>query len=168
MNILLYVLKVFNYLFYCISRFKKEKHQILYIDIISKLFVIASLWVFNSMSGVYMVSIQLLLLFVVYYKTKKNKKWNIGFILSMIALLTIALLQYEGISTILMLLSSICIIIGNWYLKPQHMRLIGIVASCFYLAYCITIKNYVGVLEIFVIISNISAYKMYLKDKKYN
>ena len=32
----------------------------------------------------------------------------------------------------------------------------------------VTIKNYVGVLEIFVIISNISAYKMYLKDKKYN
>ena len=43
MNILGYVLTVFNYLFYCISRFKKEKHQILYIDIISKLFVIASL-----------------------------------------------------------------------------------------------------------------------------
>ena len=155
MNILGYVLTVFNYLFYCISRFKKEKHQILYIDIISKLFVIASLWAFNSMSGVYMVAIQLLLLFVVYYKTKKNKKWNIGFVLSMIAFLTIALLQYEGISTILMLLSS-----------PQHMRLIGIAASCFYLAYCMTIKNYVGILEIFVIISNISAYRMYLKDKK--
>ena len=76
MNILGYVLTVFNYLFYCISRFKKEKHQILYIDIISKLFVIASLWVFNSMSGVYMVSIQLLLLFVVYYKTKKKKFHN--------------------------------------------------------------------------------------------
>ena len=46
------------------------------------------------------------------------------------------------------------------------MRLIGIAASCFYLAYCMTIKNYVGILEIFVIISNISAYRMYLKDKK--
>ena len=166
MIILGYASTLFTYLFFCISRFKKEKHQILFLDFISKLFVIVSLWAFDSMSGVYMVALQLLLLFVVYYKTKKNKKWHIGFVLSMIALITISFLQYEGITTILMLLSASCNIIGNWYLKPQHMRLIGIASSCFYISYCMILKNYVVILEIFVIISNISSYKMNLPKKE--
>ncbi|MBO4643116.1 MAG: YgjV family protein, partial [Alphaproteobacteria bacterium] len=45
-----------------------------------------------------------------------------------------------------------------WWLSPQKIRFIGGFNSFLYLAYQISIKNWAGLIEIFVIVSNFAAF----------
>jgi hypothetical protein len=103
------------------------------------------------------------LLIVANIKEKLNKKWLFGYLLFQLLYLIVLFYTYEGISSVLVVLSSSITLLCIWWLPPQQMRFIGGLNCFIFLAYQISIKNWAGLLEILVIISNLFSYLKYRK-----
>ena len=73
-------------------------------------------------------------------------------------------LTYEGIPSVLIFITLSINLFALWWLRPQGIRMLGIISSIFLVTYQIMIQNWVGLLEIFVVISNITSF---LKYKNY-
>lgn len=164
-----YVFTILNYICYCTSRFAKQKKNILLLDTLAKFFTIIALFCLNSLTGSYNMFVSILLLITANYKERhldkfsKPKLWTLylffQFLYSIILLFTI-----NGISSILVFFTSSISLLCIWWLPPQQMRLIGIFNNVVYLIYQISIQNWAGILEIFVIISNITSFAKYRKE----
>lgn len=165
MIILGYLFTVINYIFYCISRFLVDKKNILLMDLIAKIFTILGLACLNSYSGAISFCITFALLIVANIKERKNKNWTLFFILFQISYVITLFLKYEGISSTLVFISCTINLICVWWLSPQKMRLLGCAGSVIYLLYQISIKNWVGLIEILVILSNFASYLKYRKKE---
>lgn len=167
MIIIGYIFTILNYICYCSSRFFKSKKHILLLDLAAKVFTIFALYCFDSLTGSYIMLISFLLLIVANSKERQNNlnKWiSLAGFISFVLLYTIALiLTYQGISSILIFITSIITLICIWWLNPQNMRLVGVFNSFLYLGYQISIQNWAGLLEITVIISNILSFIKYKK-----
>lgn len=168
MIILGYFFTVLNYIFYCSSRFQKEKKNILLLDVFAKIATIISFYLLGSLTGALNMGISLVLLFVASYKERAKNRFNpiISFMIFsafFISYIGMCIYSFVGISSILITITSLMTLIAIWWLPPQKMRVTGAIVSVLYLAYQISIKNWAGLLEIFVIISNIVSYKKYKK-----
>lgn len=150
-----------NYVCYCGSRFAKKKYQMLLLDIVAKIFTIAGLYFMGSMSGAYSFCVNLVLLIVAIYKEKENKRWLLGYIIFQMIYAAILLLTFSGISSVLVFMSSTITLICIWWLPPQKMRILGLLCSVIYTAYQISIKNWAGLMELLVIVSNLVSYITY-------
>lgn len=160
-----YLFTVLNYVCYCLSRFMKHKQMMLFLDLVAKILTVLGLYCLNSLSGAYIFLVGFFLLLVANVKERLNKKWLAGYIFFQGAYLAVLFLTYSGISSILVTLTASITLYCIWWLPPQEMRLIGGYSSFLFLAYQISIKNWAGLLEILVIISNFSAFIKYKKDK---
>lgn len=165
--ILGYSLTGLNYILYCTSRFCKEKKNMLLLDIFAKIVTIISFICLNSYTGVGVMIIQLILLFVAHCKETHtiNKKLSISiFVGFMLMYLANAIFTYNGIASSLVTLTGILCMIGIWWLKPQNMRKLGLLISVIYLIFQISIKNWAGLLEICVLIANATSLIKYRKQ----
>lgn len=161
-----YTFSVFNYIFYCLSRFMKEKKSMLALDIISKICTITSLFFFGSIAGSLNMFIAIPLLVVGIFKEKYDymKKFIINhgiFLIFLTSYIFSCVVFYDGLSSILITITSVLTLLAIWYFPPQLMRINGIIVCFIYLGYQLSIDNYVGLAEIFVIISNIVSYREY-------
>lgn len=155
-----YLFTALNYICYCISRFIDDKRYMLTLDLLAKFFTVIGLYFLGSLTGAYNMAVSFILLIVANVKERKRYRWTIGYILFEAAYLTILILTFQGLSSILVFVVSSVTLLNIWWLPPQKMRVIGGCNSFVYLAYQISIKNWAGLLEIAVIISNWSAYFM--------
>ena len=163
-----YIFTVINYVLYCASRFAVSKKTILLMDLVAKVFTVMGLYCLNSLSGAAVFCITFVLLIAANIKERLDKKCLWGFIVFQ-ALYTIALFYtYDGISSILVFLSATINLLCIWWFAPQNMRLVGGFNCIIYLAYQISIKNWAGLIEILVLISNFAAYIKYHKDTPKN
>ena len=158
-----YFFTALNYACYCLSRFMKQKQLMLLLDLLAKIFTIIGLYLLDSLSGASSFIVMFLLLIVANIKEKLNKKWLFGYLLFQLLYLIVLFYTYEGISSVLVVLSSSITLLCIWWLPPQQMRFIGGLNCFVFLAYQISIKNWAGLLEIFVIISNLFSYLKYRK-----
>lgn len=158
-----YLFTAINYAFYCASRFAAKKEMILFMDLISKIFTILGLYCLNSLSGALSFSVTFFLLVVANIKERKNKKWTAGFIFFQLAYLFILIFNFEGISSLLVFTTSSISLTCTWWLVPQKMRIVGGLNSVLFLLYQISIKNWAGLIEILVILSNLISYLKYRK-----
>lgn len=158
-----YLFTVINYAFYCASRFMADKKNILFMDLIAKIFTILGLYCLSSLSGAISFSITFFLLIAANIKERKEKKWLGLFILFQVLYTLTMVLQYEGLSSILVFITSTVNLICVWWLSPQKMRFVGGLNSFLYLLYQISIKNWAGLIEILVILSNLISYLKYRK-----
>lgn len=156
-----YLFTVINYVFYCISRFAEKKTTILFLDLIAKIFTILGLYCLGSLSGAISFIITFFLLIVANIKEQKNKKWLLGFIIFQTLYILTVIYQYDGLPSILIFGTSSVNLLCVWWLSPQNMRVVGGFNSIFYLAYQISIKNWAGLIEILVILSNALSYLKY-------
>lgn len=169
MLLLGYFLTVLNYICYCSSRFMKTKQLMLLFDLIAKILTIAALFCLGSFSGMYLFGVSMLTIIGANLKERYQKKWTLLFAIFQGLYIFILFAVFEGVPTILVFLTSTITLICNWWLKPQQMRIVGAWNSFLFLAYQISIKNWAGLLEILVILSNFSAYLKYkrlLKQRK--
>lgn len=163
-----YIMTFFNYICYCSSRFMKEKTYMLLLDILAKISTIIALICLGSLTGSYNMIISLILL-IIARKKEKGKilttkiSSNVVFILFVCSYLFSMTLTFKGISSILVTITSVITLISIWYLPPQKMRIVGACNSVIFLCYQMSIRNYVGILEILVILSNIVAFVKYKK-----
>ena len=159
-----YGLTVINYIFYCASRFQKDKKNILFLDLFAKTCTIFALYCFGSLTGSYIMFLKLIIGIVCY--TKECKNWKLFFLYWVFEIIFILILwnTYIGISSVLVFVCSSISLLANWWLSPQYMRISAVVGSGFYLAYQISISNWAGLLEIVALGSNIGAYVKYKRS----
>ena len=104
------------------------------------------------------------MLIIANIKERLNKKWLFGYIFFQSLYLAIVFHTYVGISSILVLMTVSITLFCIWWLPPQQMRVVGGLNCFTYLAYQISIKNWAGLLEIFVILSNFFSFLKYKKS----
>lgn len=156
-----YFFTVFNYIFYCASRFCKKKYQMLTLDILAKVSTFLALYCLGSLSGAYSMMVSFLILLVSTVKERKKRTWTPVYCLFQLALILIMALRFEGISSVLVFFTSSVSLLSVWWLRPQGMRVAGLVTSVSSLLYQMSIRNWAGLLEIFVICSNILSFVKY-------
>ena len=163
-----YLFTILNYICYCCSRFMKTKKLMLLCDLLAKIFTALGLYFIGSLSGAYIFAITFFALLIANIKEQKQKNWWLIYLIFQITYIIILCKTYEGISSILVTVTTSITLYSVWWLKPQKMRLIGGFNSILYLFYQISIRNWSGLLEIFVIASNFTAFIKYMKaSKKY-
>lgn len=167
LNLLLgYIFTVFNYLFYCISRFCRKKYQMLTLDLLAKLSTFAALFFLNSLSGAYSMLVSFLILIAANVKERKNSKWLPIYVAFQLSLVIIMIWKFAGISSILVFVTSTISLLSIWWLNPQKMRIAGMATSISSLLYQMSIKNWAGFLEIIVICSNVLSFSKYKRERK--
>lgn len=160
-----YIFTILEYASYCFSRFFKNKKHMLMIELISAISAAIALYCFNSITGTYNMCLGFILLITASIKESKNVYeykyelfiyiiFQIGYILGLI-------LTFSGIDSILIFIVGTVGLISIWWLSPQKMRVAENISSFIYLYYEISIKNWAGLLEIFVIFSNIFSFIKY-------
>ena len=158
-----YLFTALNYVCYCLSRFMKHKKMMLLLDLLAKILTIIGLYCLNSLSGAYIFIAVFFTLIVTNIKERLNKRWLSGYIFFQALYVVILFYTYVGWSSILVTLSSSVNLVCLWWLPPQQMRVVGGLNSFIFLAYQISIKNWAGLLEILVILSNLFAFLKYWK-----
>ena len=158
-----YLFTALNYACYCLSRFMKQKQMMLLLDLLAKILTILGLYCLDSLSGAYAFIVSFFLLIAANIKEKLNKKWLFGYIFFQLLYLAVLYFTYDGISSILVVLSSSITLLCIWWLPPQQMRFVGGLNCFIFLAYQISIKNWAGLLEILVILSNLFSFLKYKK-----
>lgn len=160
-QILGYIFTVFNYIFYCSSRFRKKKTKMLSMDLLAKLSMILALYFLESLSGSYSMMVSFTILIVANIKEKNEKTWTLGYLFFEAVLIGILIIKFEGISSILVFMTSSISLLSLWWLLPQKMRIASLITSITSLLYQLSILNFAGLLEIIVISSNILSYLRY-------
>lgn len=160
-----YIFTVFNYVFYCISRFCRKKYQMLTLDLLAKLSTFVALFFLNSLSGAYSMLVSFVILIVANIKERKNSEWLPIYVVFQLALVIIMIWKFAGISSVLVFVTSAISLLSIWWLNPQKMRIAGMATSISSLLYQISIKNWAGLLEIIVICSNVLSFSKYKNEK---
>ncbi|MBQ9035213.1 MAG: YgjV family protein [Alphaproteobacteria bacterium] len=163
-----YFFTVLNYLCYCLSRFMKHKKMMLLLDLLAKVFTALGLYFLDSLSGAYIFMAVFFMLIVANIKERLNKRWLLGYVFFQSLYLTILFYTYGGISSVLVVTTVSVTLFCIWWLPPQQMRFIGGLNCFTYLAYQISIKNWAGLLEILVILSNLFSFLKYRKNIEKN
>ena len=101
---------------------------------------------------------------IFFIKERLNKKWLFGYIFFQSLYLAILFYTYAGIPSILVVATVSVTLFCIWWLPPQQMRVVGGLNCFTYLAYQISIKNWAGLLEILVILSNFFSFLKYRKS----
>lgn len=165
-KILGYIFTIFNYIFYCTSRFGRKKQKMLSLDLLAKASTFTALYFLGSLSGAYSMFMSFIILISANIKVRKGKTWTPLYVLFEVGLVLILILKFEGLSSVLVFLTSSVSLLSIWWLKPQGMRIASFFTSFSSLLYQLSIRNYAGLLELVVISSNILSYIKYLREEK--
>lgn len=156
-----YFFTALNYVAYCCSRFFPTKLLMLFGDLIAKIFTVLGLYCLGSLSGAWGFVITFFMLIVANLKEKYHKQWLMGYVIFQGLYILVLFYYFEGISSVLVVVSLSINLICVWFLNPQKMRFIGGLNSVLYLTYQLIIKNWAGLLEIVVIYSNFKSFYKY-------
>ena len=162
--ILGYTFSIINYAFYGIGRFMKKKSAILAFCLLSLLAAAISCYFFNSLSGYYLLLTQIVIVLLAYIKEKKPFPKVVQYAIYVAAQLFITLatiFTFQGISSIFCYISVTIGILSNWWFNEQKIRNCGVAICFFSFLYNMSIKNYIGVLELAIMIMNIVSYCIY-------
>lgn len=164
-NILLgYFFTVLNYAFYCASRFLRKKHNMLTLDLLAKISSVIGLAFLGSLGGAYSMVVNFGYLISANIKERQGKRWPGLYILFQGLLLWVMVHNFVGISSVLVFCSTSIALFAVWWLPPQKMRLAGLTANCFTLAYHLSLQNWAGLCEFAVIASNLTSYLKYRRS----
>ena len=161
-----YAFTVFNYVFYCCSRFCRKKYQMLTLDLLAKLSTFAALYFLHALSGAYSMLVSFIIIVTANIKERRNRKWIPAYAVFQLSLIAIMVWKFAGISSLLVFATSSISLFSIWWLSPQKMRIAGMATSISSLLYQISIKNWAGLLEIVVICSNVASFAKYRNEKK--
>lgn len=160
-----YGFTILNYLLYCVSRFCKKKYQMLTCDLLAKIAFVLGLYFMGSLSGAYSIFANFFWLIFANVKERKEKSWPIVYAFFQVVLIYIMISNFEGISSVLIFVSSTITLLSTWWLEPQQMRITGIAVNIITLMYQLSIKNYAGLCELVVIASTLVSYVKYREKK---
>lgn len=144
----------------------RQKQMMLLLDLTAKIFTAIGLYFLESLSGAYIFIAMFFVVIVANIKERLNKRWILAYLFFQSLYIIILLYTYGGISSILVVVSVSITLFYIWWLPPQQMRIIGALNGFVYLAYQVSIKNWAGLLGIFVVLSNVFSFVKYKKIKQ--
>ena len=129
-----------------LSYFKKEKKQILFIQIISYIFFTIHYYLLNGVTGAICNLIGLFALIAIFtfekYKLKNKLFISMFFIL---LLLVINIIKFQNLFSIFPMIASIIVIISFLVDNENIIRAIGVVSAICWLLYAIAYKSYIAI-----------------------
>lgn len=159
------ILTLISYLVFWISRFKKNKNNILLWDNMSRIIAILAfifLKTYDGIKNTVFVIARNTLGQITNKKSRNNKL--ITFIIMLIILILMYSLDFNGISTIYVAISGILNLCGVILCKEQGIRIFGMLGSIFYLLFMITTGNITGTIcEIICFFIMLASYLTYKK-----
>lgn len=141
----------------------KEKWQIIVSQILARIFTVSSLLCFDSATGVWTSVIGFGVLTISYLREKYKKGFIPFYFIFESIYIYILINTFNGISSILVFVSSSLSLMALFWLREQPLRIVGLIKSCIYIVYNLSIKNWAGITELIIIYSYISSYVKYKK-----
>ena len=159
------IIGALGYILLGISYFRKNKKDILFLQILSYIFFTIHYYLLSGLTGS-LCNLTGLIAFIIIYiinkhGTKENEKKLVYLILPFI--IVIPLITYENIFSIFPILASISVIISFLNKSEKSIRLIGIFSAICWLTYAIVYKSYVAI--IFEVITLITIIIAFIKNK---
>lgn len=154
------VIGAIGYAILSLSYFKKERKQILFLQIIAYLIFAVHYYLLSGITGAICNVLGLIALLVIYLlENHKGKIRNLVTLLIIIVIIAVNIAMFQNIYSIFPLISSVVVIISFLSNNENDIRKIGIVAAVCWLIYAIVYKSYVATaFEIFTLISTIIAF----------
>ena len=145
-----------------LSYFKKEKKDILLVEIIAYMFFTIHYYLLNGITGAICNIIGLFALVAIYlcdkYKLCNKFLVSITFVL---LLLIVNIITFQNIYSIFPLIASIIVVISFLSNDENHIRIVGIISATCWLIYSIVYKSYISIIFEIITFSNVclSLYK---------
>ncbi len=158
-NILIQIIGGIGYFLLALSFYKKEKKEILLMQVIAYIFFTIHYYLLNAFTGTICNILGLISLLIIYYCSIKNKKKDKIVLIMIPILLGISILTYQNIYSIFPIISIIISLLSFINDDENIIRIIGIISAIGWLIYAIVYHSYVAIaFEIFTIISTVIAY----------
>ena len=160
MNYLLsQLLGAIGYSLLSFSFFKKEKKQILFIQILAYIGFTTHYYLLGALTGTMCNIIGFIALILIYFFSEDYNKKIILVCILVPLLFLMAYLSYENIFSLFPVIA--CLITFNSFLSKSEskIRFIGIISAILWLIYAIIIKSYIAIIfETILVICTIIAY----------
>ena len=151
-----------------LSYFKKEKRQILVMQIFSYILFAIHFYLLNGITGVICNLIGLFALLTIYMFEKykiKNKIFCTIFFIGL--LLAVNIMTFQNIYSIFPMVASVIVIISFLKNNENNIRGIGVLSATCWLIYAIVYKSYISIFfEAATFINAIVAFFKYVSHKK--
>lgn len=161
------VLTLVSYVVFWMSRFKKNKKNILIWDNVSRFFAIISFIFLGTYDGIKNTLYVVLRNIVgqVTHNKSQNYKTKM-FIIMLIILISMYCFNFRGISTMFIAICGIINLYGVIITDEQGIRKFGMLGSLFYMAFLASTQNITGVIcEIICFFVMLTSYVKYKKVK---
>lgn len=167
LNFIGQVFTALSYIVFWVSRYKKEKKNMLLYDNISRVLTIVSFIFLNTYDGV-KNTIYVIFRNIIGDKVKnesKKKKLVVFFVMLAVLFLVFGI-GFNGIATIFITICAVFNLYGVIMCNEQGMRIFGMIGSMFYTLFMFASKNIMGgICEIVTFCIILGSYIKY-KDKK--
>ena len=164
-TLIVQIIGAIGYTTLALSYFKKEKKQILFMQIISYIFFTIHYYLLNGITGAICNLIGLFALVTIYLFEKYKLKSKIYVsILFMILLIGINIMTFQNIYSIFPLVASVIVIISFLEDDENTIRWIGVLAAICWLLYAIVYKSYIAI--VFEVITCINVTIALMKNIK--
>lgn len=164
------ILTLILYGFLGISYLQKNRNKVLIFNIIVDILHIIAMCLLKGYSGAAMGLVSLYRdIFLLIYARKKNSKKIDIFILitSIVLIITLSLITYDGIFSMLSILATLITTFAIWQKNVKYYKLLGIISSLLWMLYNVFIFSVVGiVLESIVFIFSTIGYIKEIKSIK--
>lgn len=160
-----------SYLVFWISRFAKNKNNILILDNTSRIFAIIAFFFLGTYDGIkntMYVILSNILGQITNLKSKKSK--NVVFYIMLLLSILMYCFDFNGISTICISICGILNLYGVIICDEQGIRIFGMIGSFFYMSFMFFTANITGfICEIICFIVMLMSYIKYskIKSKKF-
>ena len=166
-DLIIQLIGVVAYAILAFSYFKKEKKEILFIQIFSTIAFAIHYYLLSGITGTICNLISLLIIIMIYFFEKKEGKNKRILIFSTIPLLIlISLFTYENIYSIFPIIASTVILISFVLSNENTIRISGIISAVCWVIYSVMYGSYAGVF--FEGVSIITTFIAFLKNKNNN
>ena len=156
--LLIQLIGAIGYSLLAISYFKKEKRQILFMQIIAYIFFSVHYYFLNGITGAICNIIGLIALVTIYlFEKYKLKNKSLIAILFIISIIVINIITFQNIFSIFPMIASSIVILSFLIDNENIIRIIGIVAALCWLIYAIVYKSYSAIIFEVIILINASA-----------
>lgn len=160
------------YTLLALSYFKKEKRQILFIQIFAYIFFLLHYYLLNGITGAICNLIGLLALSTIYIfekRTTKNKDTLLGIVVVFFTVLMLVanIVTFQNIFSIFPMVASVIAIVSFLRKSENDIRGIGILVAICWLIYAIVYKSYISIIfEAITLIDVVIAFLKNLQNKK--
>ena len=144
-----------------LSYYKKNKKEILYIQIFAYIFFTIHYYLLGAVTGTVCNLLCLLAIIIIYIFNKENKLENVRTLVIGIIpfMVLISFLSYQNIFSIFPIIASVISLFSFINCEENTIRFIGIISGVCWLVYAILYKSYVAIIfEILIVVSTIYAF----------